>query len=308
MADDLFTSRVKAFTGLLRSASEFRKPSELELYEQKEKISSGIRIGETKATNLLELEQLKAEKAMERAARPGDLAHRRKELELQETFDIKKEVRTAGNEADVLAAKYVSDLAYVVDVGAATSEQKLLDLEDPRHITAKMAMEANLAELAYAQGAEKTKYTGADNLRESEKYDTRGNMWIGARADLQPGQYAGPLFGFKKFDPANLIKLTGDRVLVARTELSLLEAQEEEYGFHGLKNPRRAALKEEIDSLMHTLVNNDWVKNKMAKKGNSSEKTFYNSYIKSILEVNTYLEDTKDLVGKRVSTKTSYQQ
>jgi len=308
MADDLFTSRVKAFTGLLRSASEFRKPSELELYEQKEKISSGIRIGETKATNLLELEQLKAEKAMERAARPGDLAYKKKGLELEETFLIKTEDRAEDREADALAEKYVSDLKYVVDVGEAASKQKLLDLEDPRHITASLAMEASLAEAAYGRAAEQTKYGGATDLRESQKYDKRGNMWIKGRGDLQPGQYSGKLFGIKKFDPTNLIKLTGDRVGVVTTELSLLEAQEKTNGYAGLKNPRRAALKIEVDSLMHTLVNNQWVKNKMSKKGDSSQKTFYTAYVASILEANKYLQDTKKLEGTRVSTKPSYQQ
>ena len=308
MADDLFTSRVKAFTGLLRSASEFRKPSELELYEQKEKISSDIRIGETKATNLLDLEQLKKEKAMERAERPGNLAYKEKELILQDKYDIKKEVRTEKAKADALATKYVSDLDYVVDVGKAASDQKLLDLEDPRHITASLAMEASLAEAAYGREAEQTKYGGATLLRESEKYDKRGNMWIKGRADLQPGQYSGPLFGIKKFDPANLIKLTGDRVNVVTTELSLLEVQEKSNGYAGLKNPRRAALKIEVDSLMHTLVNNQWVKDKMSKKGDSAQKTFYTAYVASILEANKYLQDTKKLEGTRVSTKPSYQQ
>jgi len=295
MADDLFTSRVKAFTGLLRSAAEFEKPSELELYEQKAIISSDIRMGENEANSAIAMKEYKAkslfDSRQDRLNRPGDLDFEKEKLKLKDEFKIKEEDRkTAADEAK-----------------EGRDDKRLKTLADnelnPEYLIKKMYADNLLARYKTGFAAEDTKVSSAQALRSAKgTFDKRGGQWIGLREDMQPGMTLGS-FGIKRFDPELLTNLLEDRVGTVGLELGLLQSQEGTVGFQGMSNPRRAALKEEVDILMSTVVNNPYITKKMRKKGNTQEKVTYQNYVASIMSAYNYLKSTEDKIGRRVSTQ-----
>ena len=155
------------------------------------------------------------------------------------------------------------------------------------------------------QAAYEMRETSRAQLEQSEDFDDRQGMWIKRRSDMQPGQTLG-FFGIKWFSAEDLLSTASARIGTIDVELSNLKAEEQQYGYDGDKNARRRALKEQVEDLKGDLLNNSWVRSKMAKKGDSKEKTMFQSYLNSIIAADTYLKETDKLEGTKPERTYNY--
>jgi|TARA_R100000084_G_C4621373_1_gene133334 hypothetical protein len=181
---------------------------------------------------------------------------------------------------------------------------------DPDRLMQEIQLKGMLATAEHmrktGQAAYEMRETSRAQLEQSEDFDPRQNMWIGARSDLQPGQSLGFFKMFKWFDAEDLLSTAKARIETIDVELSNLKAEEQQYGYDGDKNARRRALKEQVEDLKGDLLNNAWVRSKMAKKGDSKEKTMFQSYLNSIIAADTYLQETDELEGTKPERTYNY--
>lgn len=139
-------------------------------------------------------------------------------------------------------------------------------------------------EYTQAEGLEETELNAATALRAGKKFDRYGGV-LNARK-LEPGQKMRAFRVFKKFDATSLLDISNQRIASINLELDNWKKQIDSGQTGGV---RKAALLEEIRDL-DTDLNKTYVKDKIARWGDTSQINAYNAYVKN-------LETAKKLLG-----------